>query len=200
MAASDFHARFERPPRAGAECLTAPALRERLEEEVSRAERHGTLLSCVLVAIDDLEEMAREHGSALREQTIDYVAGALRAQLRRFDRVGRVAADGPDGAERLMMLLPGADSARGEIVARRALQRLRTIKLETDGARRPLRVSMGLAVWQREATADTLLAQAFEAMRGVEPNGNGAPGVAGAPSHYALRRVDPDTPVDQLQR
>ena len=41
------------------------------------------------MVIEDLDELAREHGSDLREQTLEYVAGALRRELRRFDRVGR---------------------------------------------------------------------------------------------------------------
>ena len=65
---------------------------ERLQEEIGRAERFGTRLSCLLVVIDNLEQMARDHGGELREQAIDYVAGALRRELRRFDRVGRIGA------------------------------------------------------------------------------------------------------------
>ena len=90
MAASDPNPRSDRLPPGGIDCLTPAALRERLEEEISRAERHGTRLSCLLVVIDNLDEMAREHGSELREQTLEYVAGALRRELRRFDRIGRV--------------------------------------------------------------------------------------------------------------
>ena len=41
-----------------------------------------------MVVIENLEEMSREHGAELREQTLDYVAQALRRELRRFDRVG----------------------------------------------------------------------------------------------------------------
>src|SRR5579862_5131310 len=74
MAATDPTPRSDRPLQGGVECLTPVALRDRLEEEISRAERHGTLLSCLLVVIEDLDEMTREHGSALREQTIEYVA------------------------------------------------------------------------------------------------------------------------------
>ena len=57
------------------------------------------------------------------------------------------------------MLLPGADGPRGEIVARRVLDRLRAIKVEADGVRRPLRVSVGLAAWREDLDGDQLLAQ-----------------------------------------
>lgn len=176
MAASDSHPHSDRPAQVGVDCLTPVALRERLEEEISRAERHGTLLSCVLVVIEDLDQIAREHGSALREQTLEYVAGALRRELRRFDRVGRVQASGAGSAAELLIILPGADSPRGEVVARRALERLGTIKLETQGIRRPLHVSMGLAAWRREVSADSLVTHARAAMRSM--NGEQVNGLA----------------------
>src|SRR5580698_9490000 len=116
MAANDSHT-LSQPTQGGVEWLAPPALSERLAEEISRAERHGTHLSCLLVIIENLDEMAREHGGELREQTLGYVAGALRRELRRFDRIGR-----PSDRE-LLIVLPGADGPRGEMVARRVLDR-----------------------------------------------------------------------------
>ncbi len=162
MAASDPHPRPDRAPPGGPDCLTPAALRERLEEEISRAERHGTELSCLLVVIDNLDAMAREHGSELREDTLSYVAGALRRELRSFDRVGRACEHD------LLIILPGADSPRGEIVARRALERLRTIKVEARGARWPLHVSVGLAAWRENASAEAMLALARAAAGSVD--------------------------------
>jgi GGDEF domain-containing protein len=193
MAASDPNPRSDRPPPGGDDCLTPAALGERLEEEIGRAERHGTGLSCLLVAIDNLDELAREHGGELREQTVEYVAAALRRELRRFDRVGRVGPSGlagrsPEGrqgaatpAQDLLIVLPGADSPQGEIVARRALERLRTIKVEAAGAREPLEISVGLAAWQQDVSAEALLARARAALRSVNgDHGYPSPGSAAA--------------------
>jgi diguanylate cyclase (GGDEF)-like protein len=166
MAASDRNPASERSETGQVPCLSADALRQRLAEEVNRAGRHGTPLSCLLVTIGNLEELAREHGSELSEQTLAYVAAALGAQVRGFDRVGR-----PSDSE-LLLVLPGADGPRGEIVARRALERLRTIKVESDGMRRPLRISVGLAEWQEDIDGDELLERARAAAR----PGNGAEG------------------------
>lgn len=134
------------------DCLSAQALADRLEEEINRAGRHGTPLSCLLVAIDDLAELAARHGRALPEQALAYAGPALLRELRRFDRVGR-----PSDTE-LLVVLPGADGPRGEIVARRVLNRLRAIKIESDGVRRPLRVSVGLAAWREDLDGAQLLA------------------------------------------
>lgn len=152
MAASDPQS-SEEPERATPDCLPAAALLERLEEEINRAGRHGTPLSCLLVGIEDLAGIEREHGRDLCEQALAYVGLALRREFRAFDRVGR-----PTDSE-FVVVLPGADGARGEIVARRALARLRAIKLEIAGERRALRLAVGIAPWREGLNARQLIAE-----------------------------------------
>lgn len=177
MAASDPNQRSEEPSPKGLsrqgsseqiDCLSASALEDRLQEEINRAGRHGTSLSCLLVAIEDLDELARRHGEQLPEQALAYAGPALRRELRGFDRVGR-----PSESE-LLVVLPGADGPRGEIVARRLIDRLRAIKVEVGGVRRPLRVSVGLAAWREDLTGEQLVEQARAATR-RERNGPADP-------------------------
>ena len=150
--------------------LSAGELDERIDEEIGRAERHGTRLACLLVVIDNLAEMEREHGSELSEQTLAYLGGTLRRELRRFDRVGRPAE------HELVILLPGTDGPQGEMVGRRVLERVSAIKVEADGERRPLLISVGLAVWSRDTSPAQLLARARAATRiGNGENGAGGP-------------------------
>jgi diguanylate cyclase (GGDEF)-like protein len=167
MAAMEDNPRTTPPAPEGHVWLGAAALDDRLDEEIKRAERHGTQLSCLLVVIENLDQLAGEHGEELREQTLGYVATALGGELRRFDRIGR-----PSGQE-LLIVLPGADGPRGEMVARRVLDRLRAIKVEARGARRPLRVSVGLAAWQDGGEADDLLLRSRAASQVA--NGEDAP-------------------------
>jgi diguanylate cyclase (GGDEF)-like protein len=191
MAASDPHTRPDRPLSDAADALAPAELRERLREEISRAERQRTDLSCLLVAFENLDEIAREHGEQLREQTIEYVASTLRRELRCFDRVAR------GSARHLVVILPGADSARGEIVARRALQRLRSIKVEADGRRLALEVSVGLAAWREDVAAHELLAHAQAALAGSSGNSNAAAAAApvGASPPPAGREAPPASPT-----
>jgi diguanylate cyclase (GGDEF)-like protein len=172
MAASDPNSISDPPARGAIVCLSASELDERLTEEVNRAGRHHTPLSCLLVTIGNLDELSREHGEELSEQTFAYVGRALQTQLRRFDRIGR-----PSAGE-LAVVLPGADGPRGEMVARRVLERLRTIKVEADGTRRPLHVSVGLAVWQTSLSGEELLRQTrAAALRGYAADvSSGMPG------------------------
>jgi two-component system cell cycle response regulator len=139
-------------------------LAARLDEEVNRAGRHRTALSCLLVSLDDSAELARAHGAELPAQALAYLGVALGRQLRRFDRIGH-AAEGE-----LLVVLPGADERQGEIVARRALGRLHAVKIEVDGERQPLRVSIGIAAWREHLTAQQLLSQTRLAARRHDPS------------------------------
>lgn len=141
----------QRAARATRECLQATELAERLEEEIARAERHRTHLSCLLVSVDEVERLVGEHGAELPERAVAYLGHALERQLRRFDRVGR-----PTAGE-LAIVLPGADERRAEIVARRALGRLHAVKIELEGVRRPLPVSIGIAAWHAGLGGQQLL-------------------------------------------
>lgn len=130
---------------------------QRLEEEVARAERQGSSLGLMLVGFENLDELAEHEGALLREQALAHAARALRPRLRRFDQIGR-----PRAGE-LAIVLPGADGARGELVARRLLERLRTIKLESGGTRRALRVAIGIAAWRTGMSGAALLEEARRA-------------------------------------
>ena len=172
MAASDNNP-TPGPPTERVLCLSAEALQERLQEEINRAERHGTQLSCLLVRIGNLEELAREHGEELSRAD----AGLRRQSAGRPG--ARLRSSRAPERRRAAAVLPGADGPRGEIVARRVLERLRTIKVEAEGARRPLRISVGLAAWHEDLGAEELLEQARLAARrgnGVGAGGRGLPG------------------------
>jgi diguanylate cyclase (GGDEF)-like protein len=187
-----------RAARTPAPVLDADELALRLDEEIGRAERHGTKLSCLLVVVDNLDEMAREHGAGLAQQTVTYIAEALGRELRRFDRVGR------PGDGELLVVLPGADSPLGEVVARRLLERIHTIKVESRGTRRPLEIAVGLAAWYPQMAVADLLARARAAARrqnGEDPPPARLAGAAPAEPAQApqadlppIPRVGPDGP------
>jgi diguanylate cyclase (GGDEF)-like protein len=154
MAASDQQTSSDRSSPGAVLCLPEAVLHERVHEEINRAARHGTQLCCLLVRVGNIDELEREHGSELAEETLDYVARALASQVRDFDRIGW-----PSNGE-LFVVLPGADGPRGEVVARRMLRRLRMVKVESAGERQPLSISVGLVAWQQGVGADDLLEQA----------------------------------------
>jgi diguanylate cyclase (GGDEF)-like protein len=198
MAASDSHPRSDPLSSEQPTCLSAPALRGRLDEEIDRAERHGTQLSCLLVVIENLEEFSPEHSGELLAQTLAYIAAALRRELRRFDRIGR-----PSDHE-LLIVLPGADDPRGEMVARRVLDRMRTIKVEAQGTRRPLRVSLGLTAWREGNDGGDLLGRTRAATRAHNGgDASGAIAIAGPAAGWAPPAAEAgaaDSPPSALGR
>jgi diguanylate cyclase (GGDEF)-like protein len=151
MAASDIQTPEKR---SIGESLPADMLVERLEEEIARAERHRTTLSCLLVGIEDLDAIGQAHGKDLSEQALAYVGLTLRREFRRYDRIG------PVSGQDYIVVLPGADGVRGEIVARRTLMRLRAIKIEARHQRAPLLVTVGIATWREGQAAGELIAEA----------------------------------------
>ncbi len=150
MAASDIQTPEER---SVGESLPADMLVERLEEEIARAERHRSALSCLLVGIEDLDAIGQTHGNDLSEQALAYVGLTLRREFRRYDRMG------PVSRHDYIVVLPGADGSRGEVVARRTLMRLRAIKIEARDQRAPLRVTVGIATWRDGQSAEELIAE-----------------------------------------
>ena len=159
MAANDPHQHPHPQAPGSTSCLSAAALMERLEEEINRSERLGTPLSCLLVVIGDAAELSYTHGSPFVEEALAFIAEALAGELRRFDRIGRPSED------ELLLVLPGDDAPQGEIAARRLLGRLRAIKVESEGVRRPLQMVVGLATWMKDVTAEELLAEARAAIQ-----------------------------------
>lgn len=135
--------------------LNEPEFKLRLDEEMARATRQGTSLGCLAVKIEDTEHLSELGG----RQALDYLAAAIAGQLRRYDRIGLA-----QGGE-LLVVLPGADERRGELIARRVLARLHAIKLETDGRRSSLPISVGIAAGMDSVTGDELIARACLAAR-----------------------------------
>ena len=152
-AASD-NQHHHRPGRGVNECLGTDALTDRVDEEIARAARHQIPLSCLLVGLEDLRAIERAYGRELCEQALAYVGLALRREFRRFDRVGH------PGEREFAVVLPGADGTRGELVARRTIERLRAIKIEARGERMSFRVVVGIATWRESLTAAQLLGAA----------------------------------------
>jgi diguanylate cyclase (GGDEF)-like protein len=186
MVASEHHQQSDRPSSVRPS-LSAEELHLRIDEEIARAERYGTMLSCLLLVVDNLEELEHEHGGALREETLGYIAGAVPRELRRFDRLGRLSS------RELLIVLPGADGPSGEMVARRVLDRLRTIKVEVGGERQTLRVSVGITVWRDESDVEILLqrARATTSRAITEEQGS----VAGHPPGVTQRQGPPGRPA-----
>ncbi len=88
-------------------------LDSKLTEECSRAKRYHRPLSCLMVAIDSLQELLQYHNLAFSETIIQEAARFLKESLRSVDSVIRY------NEERLVVILPETNLDQSHIVANR---------------------------------------------------------------------------------
>jgi diguanylate cyclase (GGDEF)-like protein len=77
------------------------ALDARLEEELDRAQRHGTHLTLVLLDVDDFKAVNDEYGHLCGDEVLRGIGPILRDSLRELDLPGRY------GGEEFALILPG---------------------------------------------------------------------------------------------
>jgi diguanylate cyclase (GGDEF)-like protein len=127
---------------------------ERLEEEVARAERHGTPLAVIL---GELEADGLDEAVCGAQGLIAWSADRIGRTKRRQDVAGQY---GPNG----FMLLLGHTSESGAIACCRRLESiLQHAPLPDGGLRGPVRAHFGVADFSERAnTSKQLLSQAEE--------------------------------------
>ncbi len=113
----------------------------RLEQELSRARRHGTPLTLILVDIDGLRRINARYGEETGDRAIREVAGILVRQVRKEDVLGRI------GEESFAVLLPGARFRGGATLAGNVRTDVEATALECAGGPVELRVSAGVATF-----------------------------------------------------
>jgi diguanylate cyclase (GGDEF)-like protein len=130
-------------------CMNHRAMRRRLEEEIGRATRAGSPLSCLLIDLDNFKLVNDHHGHPAGDAVLRGVVQALVGEFRAFDRVARY------GGDEFVVILPNADLRSASAAASRALERLRTVPLldEHEG----ISASIGVAQWHAPMTTDDLL-------------------------------------------
>jgi diguanylate cyclase (GGDEF)-like protein len=160
--------------RARAEAGTDPvsgsmnhrAMRRRLDEEIGRAMRTGTPLSCMLLDLDNFKLVNDRYGHQAGDAMLRAVVAALVGEFRAFDRVARY------GGDEFVVILPNAELESAAAAASRALERLRTLSyLEEIGS--GVSASIGVAQWQSPMTTDELLQACDAALLRAKRQGKG---------------------------
>jgi diguanylate cyclase (GGDEF)-like protein len=158
--------------------LTQLANRRRFTEtlavEVRRAERFGDPLALVLADLDDFKQINDRYGHQAGDEVLRRFADVLRENVRDFDLPVRY------GGEEFAVLLPEADLAGGEQLARRlqtALLRLRLPEIGRD--RPPVTASFGVAAFPQARTAEEILSAADGALYRAKAAGKNRVACAG---------------------
>jgi diguanylate cyclase (GGDEF)-like protein len=142
-------ARAEAGTDAVAGCMNHRAMRRRLDEEIGRATRAGSPLSCILIDLDDFKLVNDRHGHQAGDAVLREVVQALVGEFRAFDRVARY------GGDEFVVILPNADLRDAAAAASRALERMRAVSAPANEA--GISASIGVAQWHTPMSTDELL-------------------------------------------
>jgi diguanylate cyclase (GGDEF)-like protein len=142
-------ARAEAGTDAVAGCMNHRAMRRRLDEEIERATRAASPLSCILIDLDDFKLVNDAHGHQAGDAVLRDVVHALVGEFRTADRVARY------GGDEFVVILPNADLRAAAAAATRALERLRAV--QTSHGEIGIAASIGVAEWHAPMDTDELL-------------------------------------------
>jgi diguanylate cyclase (GGDEF)-like protein len=136
---------------------------ERLEDELGRARRYERRLSCALIDVDGLARVNDAVGVDAGDAVLRSAAGAVRAQLRRSDSVGRLRDD------ELLVVLPETDEAGARVISERLRQAVASLQVLHAGLTLQATVSLGITTYapaqEREPPGpEALLRRADEAL------------------------------------
>ncbi len=155
-------------------CMNHRAMRRRLHEEIGRAMRTGSPLSCLLLDLDNFKLVNDRNGHQAGDQVLREVGRALVGEFRSFDRVARY------GGDEFVAILPNAGLESAAAAAARALARLRA--LPSREANPSMGASIGVAQWQAPMGTDALLGACDDALLRSKRQGKGRVTRAGTPA------------------
>ena len=96
-------------------------LQVRLGEELARAKREESALTCLMIDIDHFKRINDDHGHAAGDEVLREIAQCIESQVRVSDVAARY------GGEEFVVLLPGTDAEAGlRLAEARQIQRTRS--------------------------------------------------------------------------
>lgn len=130
-------------------------LESRLEEELPRV-RRGHPVTVLMMDLDGFKSVNDEHGHLAGDEMLRRIAGAIQESTRAIDVVGRF------GGDEFVAILPDTDAEQSKVVAERLVRTVRAIG-EGLNPRKPVTVSVGIAVAQPEDDGATVMNSADDA-------------------------------------
>jgi diguanylate cyclase (GGDEF)-like protein len=152
------------------------ALEGRLHEELRRARRYRTPLSCVMADVDHLKPINDSLGHACGDQALQGMAAVLHAELRDTDFAARA------GGDEFLILLPHTGAEEALVLAERVRRRLGTLRLGTGRSARPVGASFGVAQLADDGDGQAMVDAADQALYAAKRAGRGQVRLAEAPS------------------
>lgn len=135
------------------------ALRPRLAEELERSRMYVVPLSLLLMDLDQFKRVNDTFGHAAGDVVLRIFADRVREAVRRPDVLVR------RGGEEFVLIMPHTEREQAATVAERIRQVVGESPIDVgDDVHVPQTVSIGVATWDGQETAERLEARADEAM------------------------------------
>ena len=141
-------------------------LRERLNQAIGMADRHGKQLALLFLDLDYFKQINDSHGHAIGDQLLREVAVNIQACVRATDTVSR------HGGDEFVILLTEIEDMRDSAqVAEKLLARF-ALPRTINGRDLHISLSIGISVYPENGLdADTLMQNADNAMYAAKSNG-----------------------------
>lgn len=143
--------------------------REALEQELSRARRHGRAVALILIDLDDFGRFNETHGFLAADDLLRTVARLLQESCRSSTLAAR------HGGEQFALLVPEVSPAGAVAYAEQLRQTLAAQASVGGGSEDRVTVSIGVATYPEAAVdAAALIERADEALDRAKGNGRNA--------------------------
>jgi two-component system, cell cycle response regulator len=129
-------------------CFNRRALMEKLEQEMDRAARYATMLTGMMIDIDNFKQINDTHGHLVGDRVLKQLANLLKREQRSVDIVARY------GGEEFVVLLPETTSAESRNFAERILRRVAGYDFGESGKPVRVTISIGIASYPGERVTD----------------------------------------------
>jgi diguanylate cyclase (GGDEF)-like protein len=121
--------------------FNARRFREELGREHGRSARAWDSYAVLRVDVDAMAQLNESYGTPVGDAVLERVANLLKPCLREYDLLARLEAD------EFAVLLPGADSVAGRIVAERMVRAVSGATFDEIEANLGVTVSAGVVLW-----------------------------------------------------
>jgi diguanylate cyclase (GGDEF)-like protein len=133
-----------------------------IANEISRARRLGTSLSCILLDVDRFKAVNDTLGHQPGDQVLREISGLLKKTVRAYDTVGRW------GGDEFLMLLPGVELEQAQRLAERVRAAVEARRIDGVGA---VTISAGIATLGSDYNFDSTLRAADQRLYQAKQSG-----------------------------
>ena len=140
---------------------------DRVQEEVQRSSDFGSELAVVMIAIDNVQELAARHGTDSVDAVLQTIGRLIKASVRPYDVVGRIDVN------RFGILLVRTTTNEASLWSEKLRKNVASHIVNVDGKSFSVTISVGVSGAATEVTDMVLLENADRVLKkAVEAGGN----------------------------